>query len=139
MQKVGVFVCWCGSNIAATVDVEKVAQGVVELCKQMAVNVPMAAAGGLADGGIGTDFQKICGAVETVQSEDGVAVLFDMGSALMTAEMVMDAFEGVTTIKLADAPIVEGAIAAAIAANIGLPLELVVQSANEANGAKKLQ
>ncbi|MGM9640788.1 MAG: 4Fe-4S binding protein [Faecousia sp.] len=26
MQRVGVFVCWCGSNIAATVDVEKVAQ-----------------------------------------------------------------------------------------------------------------
>ena len=44
-----------------------------------------------------------------------------------------------TTIKLADAPIVEGSIAAAIAANIGLPLDLVIQSANEANGAKKLQ
>ena len=118
---------------------EKVAQGVVELCKQMAANVPMAAAGGLADGGIGTDFQKIYEAVESVQSEDGVVVLFDMGSALMTAEMVMDAFEGVTAIKLADAPIVEGSIAAAIAANIGLPLDLVIQSANEANGAKKLQ
>ena len=26
MQKIGVFVCWCGSNIAATVDVEAVSQ-----------------------------------------------------------------------------------------------------------------
>ena len=26
MQRIGVFVCWCGSNIAATVDVEKVAE-----------------------------------------------------------------------------------------------------------------
>lgn len=117
---------------------EKVAQGVVELCRQMASGVPMAAAGGLPDGGIGTDFQKIYEAVESVQSEDGVVVLFDMGSALMTAEMVVDAFEGIA-IKLADAPILEGSIAAAIAANIGLPLDLVVQSANEANGAKKLQ
>ena len=118
---------------------QKVAEGVVDLCKQMAATVPMAAAGGLEDGSIGTDFQKIYEAVESVQSEDGVVVLFDMGSALMTAEMVMDAFEGMTTIKLADAPIVEGSIAAAIAANIGLPLDLVIQSANEANGAKKLQ
>ncbi len=26
MERIGVFVCWCGSNIAATVDVAKVAQ-----------------------------------------------------------------------------------------------------------------
>ena len=118
---------------------EKIARGVVELCRQMAPEVAMAAAGGLEGDEIGTDFQRIYDAVEAVKSEDGVAILFDMGSALMTAEMVMDAFEGMTTIKLADAPIVEGSIAAAIAANIGLPLDLVIQSANEANGAKKLQ
>lgn len=117
---------------------EKVALGVVEMCRQMAANVPMAAAGGLPDGGIGTDFQRIYEAVESVGSEDGVVVLFDMGSALMTTEMVMDAVEGIP-VRLADAPLVEGAIAAAIAANIGLPLELVLQSANEAAGAHKLQ
>lgn len=117
---------------------EQIARGVVELCRQMAADVPMAAAGGLPEGGIGTDFQRIFDAVEAVRSDDGVAILFDMGSALMTTEMVMEAFDDVT-IKLVDAPLVEGSIAAAIAANIGLPLDMVLQSAQEAAGMKKLQ
>lgn len=117
---------------------EQIAQGVVALCRQMAADVPMAAAGGLPDGGIGTDFQRIYEAVEAVRSDDGVAILFDMGSALMTTEMVMESFDDLT-IKLVDAPLVEGAIAAAIAANIGMPLDMVLMSAQEAAGMKKLQ
>ena len=27
MQRIGVFVCWCGSNIAGTVDVKAVSDG----------------------------------------------------------------------------------------------------------------
>lgn len=117
---------------------EKVAQGALELCRQMAVSVPMAAAGGLPDGGIGTDFQRIYEAVETVQSEDGVVILFDMGSAIMTTEMVLEEFQGIN-IKMADAPIVEGSIAAAISSAIGLPLEQVLQAAHEAGTLPKLQ
>ena len=116
---------------------EKVAQGVLELCKQMAANVPMAAAGGLPDGGIGTDFQRIYEAVEAVRSDDGVAILFDMGSAIMTTEMVLEAFEGVT-IKMADAPLVEGAIAAAVSSAIGMDLDNVLAAAKEAYGMNKL-
>lgn len=117
---------------------EKVAQGVVELCRQMAADVPMAAAGGLPEGGIGTDFQRIYDAVEAVRSEDGVAILFDMGSAIMTTEMVVESFEGVT-IKMADAPIVEGSIAAAVTAAMGMGLDMVLQSAQEAGTISKLQ
>ncbi len=116
---------------------EKVAEGVLELCKQMAANVPMAAAGGLPDGGIGTDFQRIYEAVEAVQSEDGVAILFDMGSAIMTTEMVLESFEGVT-IKMADAPLVEGAIAAAVSSAIGMDLDNVLAAAKEAYSMSKL-
>ena len=116
---------------------EKIAQGALELCRQMAADVKIAAAGGLPDGGIGTDFQRIYDGVETVQSEDGVAILFDMGSALMTTEMVMEAFDGIP-IKLVDAPIVEGAIAAAITANMGLPLDMVLASAQETRTLPKL-
>lgn len=115
----------------------KVAEGVVELCKQMAPTVPMAAAGGLPDGGIGTDFQRIYEAVEAVQGADGVAILFDMGSAIMTTEMVVESFEDVV-IQLVDAPIVEGAIAASIASSAGLPLGMVAESANQAYSAPKL-
>ena len=117
---------------------EKVAQGALELCRQMAASVPMAAAGGLPDGGIGTDFQRIYEAVDAVQSEDGVVILFDMGSALMTTEMVLEEFQGVN-IQLADAPIVEGSIAAAISSNIGLPIDQVLQAAKEAGSLSKLQ
>ena len=116
---------------------EKVAQGVLELCRQMAASVPMAAAGGLPDGGIGTDFQRIYEAVEAVQSDDGVAILFDMGSAIMTTEMVLEAFEDVT-IKMADAPLVEGAIAAAVTSAIGMDLDSVLAAAKEAYGMNKL-
>lgn len=117
---------------------EKVAQGALELCRQMAANVPMAAAGGLPDGGIGTDFQRIYEAVDSVQSEDGVVILFDMGSAIMTTEMVLEEFQGVN-IKMADAPIVEGSIAAAISSAIGLPIDQVLQAAHEAGSLPKLQ
>ena len=116
---------------------QKIAEGVVELAKQMAASVPMAAAGGLPDGTIGTDFQKIYEAVEAVQSDDGVAVLFDLGSAIMTTEMVLESFE-VVTIKMADAPLVEGAIAAAVTASMGMDLDTVLDAAKDAYEVNKL-
>jgi dihydroxyacetone kinase phosphotransfer subunit len=116
---------------------EKIAEGVVELARQMAADVPMAAAGGLVDGTIGTDFQKIYEAIEAVQSDDGVAILFDLGSAIMTTEMVLESFEGVT-IKMADAPLVEGAIAAAVTASMGMDLDMVLDAAKDAYDVHKL-
>ena len=116
---------------------EKVAQGAVELCQQMAAEVPIAAAGGLEGGEIGTDFGRIYEAIETVRGPDGVAVLFDMGSALMTTEMVLEQFEDLV-IKLADAPVVEGAVAAAVASSIGQSLDQVLEEARQAGQLPKL-
>ena len=116
---------------------EKIAAGGGELCKQMAAAVPMAAAGGLEDGSIGTDFQKIYNAVEAVQSDDGVAILFDLGSAIMTTEMVLESFMG-ATIKMADAPLVEGAVAAAVTASMGMDLDTVLEAAKDAYSVNKL-
>lgn len=116
---------------------EKVAQGVVELCHQMAPEAPMAAAGGLPDGGIGTDFQRIYEAVEQVKGEDGVAIFFDLGSALMTAEMVMEEFSDLD-VRLVDAPILEGAVAASVTAAAGLPLDMVLEAAQDAAQTPKL-
>ncbi len=116
---------------------EKIAQGVIELCTQMAPEVSMAAAGGLPGGEIGTDFARIYEAIESVMSEDGVAVLFDLGSALMTTEMVMEQFEG-SRIMLADAPIVEGAVVAAVSASMGLELSQVVAEARTAAQTPKI-
>lgn len=117
---------------------EKIAQGVVELCRQMAPEVPMAAVGGLPGGEIGTDFERIYEAVESVMGEDGVAVLLDLGSALMTTEMVMEQFEE-GKVLLTDAPIVEGAVFASVSASMGLSLGDVVKEAHTAVESPKIQ
>ena len=70
---------------------QKLAEGAVELAKLMAGDANIVAAGGLDDGQAGTSFEKIMSAVEEVHEEDGVAVLMDMGSAVMTTEMVIEA------------------------------------------------
>ena len=70
---------------------QTLADGVVELTKMMADGVPIRAAGGLEDGGFGTSYEKIANAIEEIYSDDGVIVLMDMGSAVMTAEMVLEA------------------------------------------------
>ena len=66
------------------------AEGVVELCRMTAPNANMLAAGGMEDGGLGTSYEKIKGAVERADEGDGVLILADMGSSVMTAEMVLE-------------------------------------------------
>ena len=116
---------------------QKVAEGARELALQMAANAPVAAAGGLPDGGIGTDFERILEAVQSVSSPEGVVVLFDMGSAIMTTEMVIDALDGVE-IRLADGPLVEGAIVAAVSSAMGMDLEAILAAVRNAGESHKL-
>ena len=97
------------------------AEGVVELCRMTAPNANMLAAGGMEDGGLGTSYEKIKGAVERADEGDGVLILADMGSSVMTAEMVLEDLEGVKA-ELADCPLVEGAVVAAISSAAGLSM-----------------
>lgn len=71
---------------------ENLAKSVVELTSIMAPNARIAPAGGMDDGGFGTSFEKIQAAIESVYSDDGVLVLVDLGSAVMTTEMVIEMF-----------------------------------------------
>ena len=105
---------------------QKLAEGVVELARTVAPGVPMAAAGGLEDGSIGTSYEKIKKAVDEVCTEEGALVLVDMGSSVMTAEMVLEekAMEG-KNVELADCPLVEGAVVAAINSAAGQSREQV--------------
>lgn len=96
----------------------KLAEGVADVSRVMAAGCPVAAAGGLDDGGFGTSFGKIRSAVESVDGGDGVVILADMGSAVMTAEMVIEEL-GRKDVVLADCPIAEGAIAASVASLCG--------------------
>ena len=109
---------------------QKLAEGVVELASLMAPEAPMKAAGGMDDGGFGTSFEKITEkfTVEEVYSEDGVAIFMDLGSAVMTTEMVLESMED-RKIKMVDCPVAEGTIAAAVVAAGGASLEEVVQVA----------
>ena len=103
---------------------QKLAEGVLDATKIMADGCPVAAAGGTDDGGYGTSYEKIRSAIESVYSEDGVIVLVDMGSAVMTAEMVIEDL-GYDNVLLPDCPLVEGAIAASLSAFCGDDLETV--------------
>lgn len=115
----------------------KLAEGVVDLARMMAKTAPIAPAGGLEDGSFGTSFEKIAAAVDQVYSDDGVLVLMDMGSAVMTAEMVMESMEG-RKIVLADCPVAEGAVTAAVGAEAGMTLEEILADLEQVGMQKKL-
>src|SRR5262249_11118193 len=73
--------------------------------------------------------------------EAGVVVLLDLGSALLSAELAVELLpaEWRARIWLADAPLVEGAIAAAIQARLGSPLDRIVAEARGALAPKIAQ
>jgi phosphoenolpyruvate---glycerone phosphotransferase subunit DhaM len=100
----------------------KIAEGAVELAAQMAPDVKFYAVGGTDDGRIGTDLEKAIAAFEAGLAEaagDGVVVLTDLGSAVMTAESAADFCSEADKVLLADAPLVEGLVAAAVATQGG--------------------
>lgn len=107
----------------------RLAAGVVEVAAQMAPDVIVVPAGGTADGGIGTDFDAVMAALERAESGSGVVLLYDLGSARMVAEMAVEVTEGA---RLVDAPLVEGAVAAAVAAQGGADVDDVAHAAEEA-------
>ena len=99
----------------------KIAEGLVDLARQMAPDVALVAAGGTDDGGIGTSFELVSGAVAQAESGDGVVLLCDLGSAILTAETALDFLDDDARAQatIVDAPIVEGGVAAAVAAQMG--------------------
>lgn len=109
----------------------RIADGVVELAAQMAGSVAIIAAGGTDEGGIGTSFDKVQAAIDAADSGEGVVVLCDLGSAVLTAETALDFADAPERIRIADAPIVEGAVAAAVAAESGESLEQVLAAAQD--------
>lgn len=112
------------------------AESIVEYTRLMAGDAVVAAAGGTDDGGFGTSFQKIYEAIDAVYSDEGVVILMDMGSAVMTTEMVLEAY-GSDNVVMADCPIVEGAVQATVNAQIGLSHEEIVAELMELSNMKK--
>lgn len=117
---------------------QKLAEGIVEVAKMMAHNVTVIAAGGKENGELGTSYEKIAAAINEVYTDDGTAILMDMGSAVMTAEIVLESMDE-RRLKLIDAPIVEGAILAAIEAAAETSLEDLPGKMQQARDMRKIE
>ncbi|EGD7792157.1 phosphoenolpyruvate--protein phosphotransferase [Escherichia coli] len=122
----------------------RLAQGIEELALQMSGgDVPLAIAAGIDDpqNPIGTDAIAIMSAIESVWSPDGVLVLMDMGSALLSTEMALELLseEQRSAIYLLAAPVVEGAMSAVTSAAAGLSVTEIIAEVDLALCAKQQQ
>jgi dihydroxyacetone kinase phosphotransfer subunit len=111
----------------------EVARGAADMVRQMVGHdVRVAACGGNPDGGLGTDVGAIIGAIESVWSEKGVAVLVDLGGAETNSEMAIEMLGARgARVVVCNAPIVEGAVMAATEAAGGSDLDTVRQTAED--------
>ncbi|MBO0900748.1 PTS-dependent dihydroxyacetone kinase phosphotransferase subunit DhaM [Cellulomonas sp. zg-ZUI199] len=114
---------------------QQLAEGAAQVAAQMAPGVRILPAGGTDDGGLGTSFDRVEAAVREATAGGGsVVVLTDLGSAVLTAESVLEAGDPATAdrVRIADAPFVEGAVAAAVTAHGGADVDQVLASAQAA-------
>lgn len=119
---------------------KKAAEGIYELAIQMTGDKHrMIAAGGMEDGGIGTDALLIKEAILNADCGDGVVVLADLGSGILSTQTAIDLLEEKNIkVVIADAPILEGAVSAAVQASIGGDFEDVIKAAEMAGKISKL-
>ncbi|MFF4547043.1 PTS fructose transporter subunit IIA [Streptomyces sp. NPDC001435] len=120
----------------------EVASSVAELAKGLAggaAAVPVATAGGTEGGGLGTSAELISAAAAAVDRGAGIAVLTDLGSAVLTVKaLIAEGGELPDGTRLVDAPFVEGAVAAVVTAATGAGLDAVQAAATEAYSYRKV-
>lgn len=116
---------------------QTLAEAMVGYAHMMAPQAVVVAAGGLEDGTFGTSYEKIEVAIEQAQQGDGVVVLMDMGSAVMTVKMVLEDMED-DTVAMADCPFVEGAVEGTVLAQSGAALTEIVQALSNVGAVHKL-
>src|ERR1700719_4544835 len=120
----------------------RLAEGVAELAGQMCQGkTPIAAAGGTVDDVIGTSVDRIVAAIQSVEGPDGVLVLLDLGSAILSTEMALELLgdDQRERIRISVAPLVEGAVTAALEASLGRTLIQVLQAAENIASVEHLQ
>lgn len=117
----------------------ELANGLARLAAQVAGDgVKVEPAGGGPNGSLGTTDSSVRDAIARADAGQGVVILGDLGSSILTVKHLLE--EGHTNghLRLADAPFVEGAIAAAVMSSAGMDLDEVARAAEEARGARKL-
>ena len=118
----------------------KIAEGLKDLTSEIVpTHKGIVCAAGLEDKTIGTDAIRISEAIKEANDGDGVIVLADLGSGVMSSETAIELIEdeGID-VRLADAPIVEGTIAAAVSAMCGSNIDAVLKAAEDTRGAHKV-
>lgn len=113
----------------------KIAEGIREMAAQMArPGQRIIAAGGATDGTIGTDTVKIYEAIKAADDGSGVAILVDLGSAILSTEIALELLDDDlrNMVSIADAPILEGSISAVVQASLGGTLAEVIATAESA-------
>jgi phosphoenolpyruvate---glycerone phosphotransferase subunit DhaM len=120
-----------------------IAEGTKALADQMSQGrVRVLAAGGLDENNIGTNVERIYAALKkaTAYTEDGVLVLLDLGSAVLSTQMAVEMLSEADQkrVLISEAPLVEGAIIASVEASLGHSLEQVNRAAEAANTLRKL-
>jgi phosphoenolpyruvate---glycerone phosphotransferase subunit DhaM len=119
----------------------RLAEGAAELVGQIAGHARIVPAGGTEDGRLGTSTDLIEAAIRVADTGDGVLLIPDLGSSVLSARSVLadrDPRHNGGRIRLADAPFIEGAVAAAVAAGAGMDLATVAHAAEEARDVRKL-
>ena len=116
----------------------ELAHGLAALTSQVAGNeVRVEPAGGGPNGTLGTTDDTVRDAIRRADSGQGVVVLADLGSSVLTVRHLLEEGRSNGHIRLVDAPFVEGAIAAAVMSSAGQDIEDVARAAEEARGASK--
>ena len=117
----------------------ELAAGAAHLAGQVSGGtVTIVAAGGTDEGDLGTSAAKVADGLRRADSGAGVVVLPDLGSAVLTVRAVLEDHGEATAVLLADAPFVEGAVAATVTAAAGGDVKAVAAAAEEARHVRKL-
>lgn len=113
----------------------KIVEGLKELVSQMSGDVKIGVAGGTNDNRIGTDPIKIMSAIEEVYSDDGILIFYDLGSALMNAELALDMIDEKikNKVEISKSSLVEGAFVAGIESSMGKNMEEIKKSLEKLN------
>ena len=119
------------------------AQALAELAAQVSADpATIHTAAGIddADNPIGTDAVRIMAAIDAADNPDGILILVDLGSAILSAQTALDLVDPdvAARCRIAAAPFVEGALSAAVAAASGADLATVAREAEGALLAKQL-
>jgi dihydroxyacetone kinase phosphotransfer subunit len=118
-----------------------IADGLAQLVAQVAgPGVPIVAAGGGPEGTFGTDGGRVLEALREAARSGGAVVLMDLGSSVLSVRAALGELpaETIALLRIADAPLVEGAIAAGVTASTGGSIEEVLAAAQEARTVAKL-